>query len=84
MLGIIQRMTDGLFRSPMDVLRRECDYLKARLREERAEARRLEELLAEDRSEGLAKLLDLVLADVDRTAGLVSAYKKAMRLVGGS
>ena len=72
-----------LFRSPAQTLRRELDYLKGRLKVERAEARALEERLGRDRSEGLVKLLDLVLADVDRTAELVSEYKKALRSVGG-
>lgn len=76
-------MANTLYRSPVDVLRREMECLKQRLRDERREAKQLEARLIDDKSEGLAKLLDIVLADVDRTAELVSEYRKTIRKLGG-
>lgn len=86
MLGMFQcggGVVSELFRSPVVVLRRELDWLRARLKEERAEVRGLEARLGVERSVGLARLVDVVQADVDRTAALVSEYKKAIRALGG-
>lgn len=76
-------MVSELYRSPVESLRRDLDWLKARLKVERAEVAALEARLGSERSVGLAKLVDIVQADVDRTASLVSDFKKAIRVLGG-
>lgn len=68
-----------MFRPPSVVLRRELAYLRKRLKAERAEALVWEGRLLEERSEGLAKLLDAVLGDVARTEALVGEYRRVIR-----
>ena len=72
-----------LYKSPVQVLRREIDYLKDRLRQERSEVAGLEEKLGRDRSEGLIKLIDICQRDVDATAALIARYRKAIRTLEG-
>ncbi len=72
-----------LYRSPVEVLRREVEYLKERLKKERQEVRGLEAKLLVERSEGLARLLDICQQDVDATAALVARFRKAIRELGG-
>lgn len=81
--GYNPAMDDELYRSPVVVLRRELEYLKSRLKQERAEALGLERKLGDERSVGLAKLLDVVQKDVEATAELVKRFRRAIRVLEG-
>lgn len=75
-------MTDDvdLYRTPADVLRRERDHLKQRLKEERAELQRYVDL-EEQRGRDLAGLVEAVSADVRATEALLAVYRDAIAKV---
>ena len=69
-----------LYRTPIDVLRRERDHLKARLKEERAELAEYLELAKGVKGE-MADLLNRVTADVRKTEALLAKYRTALKAV---
>jgi hypothetical protein len=76
-------MTDedvDLYRTPAEVLRRERDHLKQRLKEERAELQRFVELET-GRNEALAGLVDAASKDVRATEALLATYRDAIAKV---
>lgn len=76
---LLAEMDDiDLYRTPADVLRRERDHLKARLKEERAELRQYADLAKEVNGE-MAGLLESVTADVKATEALLAEYKRVIK-----
>lgn len=71
----------NLYRTPGEVLRHERDYLKARLKDEKAELARYE-ALAKDVLAEMDALLDSVRADVRSTGALLAEFKAAIKAVG--
>jgi hypothetical protein len=69
-----------LYRTPADVLRRERDHLKQRLKEEQAEIERYEELMGQPKP-GLEALRDLAVEDARATAALLAVYRDAIAKV---
>ena len=72
----------NLYPSPVDALKRQRDYLKARLKSEQAEVARYEELLGQPQG-GLEALRDLAVEDAKATSELVAAYRVAIRKLEG-
>jgi hypothetical protein len=72
-----------LFPSPIEVLRRQRDYLKQRLKEEKAELARYAEIAKGVRGGGLEELIEGVAEDVSLTEGLLATYREAIKRVRG-
>jgi hypothetical protein len=73
-------LDQDLYRPPVEILRRERDHLKARLKLEREERDRVVALVDRVDSE-LAALIEKVDADVTATEALLGEYREAIARV---
>lgn len=80
-LGVVVAGDDGgLYREPVEVLRRERDWLKLRLRQEKAELGELRERAKVVKAE-LAEMVRVVADDVRETEALLNRYRDAIKAV---